>query len=209
MKAAILVALNFMLLVIPSTGRAEEYKINLQSDGTEIAVVELSIGGDTATAKVDGETEYFDLKNQRWQHDDTKQWTSIAQCQLWAKQSKDKAIEDIAVIPEKRQPFVKWTYSPRFDITSKDDTLTLTSGQVDYKITAQKSDQDLTNYFRYARLNSYKKAMTLKQFPPFPELMVLDELERRKLMPTSMEILIPGVPNAPSFKMLFTRVKTN
>ncbi|MEM7315858.1 MAG: hypothetical protein AAF497_22210, partial [Planctomycetota bacterium] len=57
---------------------------------------------------------------------------------------------------------------------------------------------------RYARLNAYKKAMTERRLPPFAELKVLKELERRKLMPKSMEVRLPGVPGAPEFKMVFS-----
>jgi hypothetical protein len=69
-------------------------------------------------------------------------------------------------------------------------------------IVGQKTDRDLTHYFRYARLNAYKKAMTERKLPPFAELRVIEELERRKMMPTSMEVQIPGIAGAPTIKML-------
>jgi hypothetical protein len=184
--------------------QAVEYKINLESNGEQIAVIELSIKSDTAISRVADMTERFDLKNQRWQHDESKEWVTLSQCDSWATQSKDKSRTSNASVPEHVRAFVEWSLDPKFEIESTQDMLTMTSGQVDYKIAVEKSDGD-SNYYRYARLNAYKKAMTERKLPPFAELLVLEELERRRLMPRSMEIQIPGVPGAPSIKMLISR----
>lgn len=183
---------------------AQEYTIDLESGGERIAVIELSIDNDEAIARVGDVTERFDLKNQRWQDAESEQWVSLAQSEAWAKQSKEKSTKSVAAIPEDIRPFVEWSLSPDFKVETKDSAITLTSGQVDYAIIVTKSDSDLTNYFRYARLNAYKKAMTERKLPPFAELKVLEELERRKLMPKYMEVRIPGVPGAPEFKMIFS-----
>lgn len=197
-------AVVFTLFTVVSPLWAQEYAIDLESNGKKIAVIKLSIDSNEATAKVDDVTERFDLKNQRWQHAESKQWVSLAQCEAWAKQSKEKSANSAASIPENFRPFVEWSLSPKFNVEATDSAITLTSGQVDYAITVTKTGADLTNYYRYARLNAYKKAMTERKLPPFAELKVLEELERRKLMPTSMEVRIPGVPGAPEFKMTFT-----
>jgi hypothetical protein len=192
------------LFAATSPLQADEYKIELQSNGEETAVIELSIKGDTAIAKVADVTERFDLKNQRWQHDESKQWVPLSECETWAKQSKERSIKSVASAPEKVRPFIQWSLDPKFEISHTDNTLTLTSGQVDYKIVAEKPNRDLSGYYRYARLNAYKKAMTERKLPPFAELLVLEELERRKLLLKSMEIQMPGVPGAPSFKIVMS-----
>ncbi len=198
--------LLFLLAILAVMSRlsAQEYTIDLESGDERIAVIELSIDNDEATAKVGDITERFDLKSQRWQDADSKQWVSLAQCEAWAKQSKEKSTKSAKSIPENVRPFVEWSLSPTFKIDEKDLMITMTSGQVDYTITATKTDRDLSNYFRYARLNAYKKAMTERKLAPFAELEVLEELKRRKLMPSSMEVRIPGVPGAPVFKMVFS-----
>ena len=180
---------------------AHEYIIDLESDGKQIAVIELSINDDEAIAKVADVTERFDLKNQRWQHAESGQWVSLTQCEAWAKKSKEKTSASTASISDEIRPFIDWSLSPEFKVESNGPAITLTSGQVDYEITGTKTDRDLTNYFRYARLNAYKKAMTGRKLPPFAELKVLEELERRHLMPTTMIVQIPGVPSAPALKM--------
>lgn len=185
-------------------GQADHYSLRLQSNGEEIAVVDLLIDGDTAIARVLNVTERFDLKNQRWQHDDTKEWVTLAQCVSWAKKSKDKSLRSKTSVPKKSRPFVQWILDPKFDTALTGGVLTLTSGQVDYKIAVEKSDRDLTNFFRYARLNAYKKSMTDRKLPPFAELLVLNELERRGLMPKAIEIQTPAVPQAPRMEMLIS-----
>jgi len=184
--------------------RGEEYTITLEANSEKIAEVALSIDGEQAVAKVDGITELFDLKNMRWQDEDTKRWVTLAQCEKWAKESKEESLSSTAQVPENVRAFGEWTLDPKFEIAATDDTLTLTSGKVDYQIAVEKTDRDLTNFFRYARLNAYKKAMTQRKLPPFAELLVNEELERRKLMPRSMEIAIPAVPGAPSLRMVVT-----
>ena len=181
---------------------AQEFEITFKSDGEDIAVIDLTITSETATAIVGDVTERFDLTQQRWQHDESKQWVTLSQSETWAKDSKEKSRNSVDSIPEKMCPFIRWSLDPTFETTATDTTLTLTSGQVDYKIVARKTDGDLTNYFRYAKLNAYKKAMTERKLPPFAELRVIEELERRKMMPTSMEIRIPGVAGAPTIQIL-------
>jgi hypothetical protein len=65
-----------LFAVVTSQLRAQEYEIKLEADGEEIAIVELSIKSEAATAKVGDITEHFDLMQQRWQHDELKQWVT-------------------------------------------------------------------------------------------------------------------------------------
>lgn len=193
-----------VLLFAIATSRlcAQEYEITFRSDGEDIALIELTITSDTATAKGGDVTERFDLKQQRWQHNESKQWVTLSQSEAWAKQSKEKASSSVVSIPEKMRSFIRWSLDPTFETTASDTTLTLTSGQVDYKIVVEKTDRDLTTYFQYAKLNAYKKAMTERKLPPFAELRLIEELEHRKMMPTSMEIRIPAITQAPTIQIL-------
>jgi hypothetical protein len=195
------VLLVFGLTIAP---RAEDYSLRVESDGEELVVFELSVNADAATVKIkDAEdfVENYDLKDQRWQDDQTKEWFTLAQCEKWAEQTAEKSKVSLNSAPEKIRAFAEWTLDPQYETTVTDDLLTMKSGQVDYKVTFKKSDRDLTNYFRYLRLNAYKNAMRQKNILPFAELKVIDELEKRKLMPTSMEIAIPAIEGSPLIKM--------
>ena len=201
MRREKLLTLPLIVTALCSLVGAQDYKINVQPDGGEAVVVDVSIGDGIAVTKVGNATELFDLKQQRWQNDDTKKWVSLPECEAWAKQLAEKTRKKPDSLPEKIRPFILWSCDPTFDVETVGDTITMTSGQIDYKIVGEKSDSDLTPYFRYARLNAFKKAMTEGKLPPFAELRVLDELERRRLIPRTMDIQIPGVPEAPSFTM--------
>lgn len=179
----------------------EEYRIDLSSNGAELAVVELTIEGDIATATIGGVAERFDLKQGRWQDEASGKWVTLAQCEQWAAQSKEKSKASVASIPPQVRPFVLWSLDPTFESKSTETSLTLTSGQVDYRIAGEKSNRDLFNYFRYAKLNAYKKAMTERKLPPFAELKAIEAMERSGMAPTSITVEITGVPGAPTIKM--------
>lgn len=206
MKAATIRWFSFVIATLAVAARGEEYTIHFESNGEPVGECKLSIGDESATVASDDFAEHFDLKGERWQDDESKEWVTLPACEEWAKQSKQKTRDSIPTAPKKIRSFVEWNLDPKFEIEATDDTLTLTSGQVDYKIDVEKVDGDMTNYFRYARLNAYKKAMTAKKLPPFAELLVLDELEKRKLKPRAMEVQIPGVPGAPILKVRYTAI---
>lgn len=198
--ASIVSAFSFLI----SFACGESYEIKIRSNGEEIAVIDLTIDDSIAIAKVGQSTERYDLKQLRWQDDASGKWVSLAECETWAKQSMDKANKSTVSIPASIRPFIMWTINPKFKIAQTDTTLTLTSGQVDYIISGMKTESDLSNYFKYARLNAYRKAMTERKLAPFSELRAIDEMERSKLKPESVEIKIPGVPGSPTITMLIT-----
>jgi hypothetical protein len=186
------------LALVASQLSAANYDISVHSVGKKLVGMQLSIQGDTATATVGDLVEHFDLKQMRWQNDVAKQWISLSQCKTWGQQSKERSAKSTVKLPEKIRAFIAWNLDPKFEVKETATTLTLTSGYVDYTIVGEKTDRDLTNYYRYARLNAYKKAMTLRKLPHFAELKVLDELERRKMIPRSMEVRMPAIAQIPT-----------
>jgi len=84
--------------------------------------------------------------------------------------------------------------------------LLLTSGFLDYKITVAPGGPELPAYYKFARLNAYRKAMTLRQQLPLAELLVLKELETRNLLPRRMEVRFPSIPEGPTAVVELTPV---
>lgn len=197
MRPPLFFAVVATLVTIASSLCAQEYTIDVESNGDRIAVVNLLIAEDEATATVGDVIEHFDLKDQCWQYTDSKEWVSRSQCETWAQQSKEKSINSTASISERIRPFGLWSLDPTFRVEATDRTLKLTSGQVDYIITAKTTERDLTGIFRYARLNAYMKAMSERKLPPFAGLKVLEEMEHRKMRPESIVVRIPGVAGSP------------
>jgi len=201
-----LFAALLLLQACDATPRADEYTLRIYANEQELGVVALTVDADVAIANAGSVSERFDLKNQRWQQDETKQWVTMAECKEWQKNSEEKTRRSQVSVPAEMRSFIAWTLNPIFKVEEDNQTLRLTSGHVDYVIVADKAEADVTSYFRYARLNAYKKVMTgASKFPIYPELKVLDELERRKLLPASMEIRIPAVKGAPRLRIEIIR----
>lgn len=186
------------LLINTSQVWADIYTLKWKANGEIIAESELTISDGFATARTGEEVERFNLDKLSWQHDDSEEWVSLAQCEQWAEQSKLKSENSNEVVPEKIRSFLAWSLNPTFKVEATNTTLSMISGQIDYVVTSKRGDLDLTSYFLFAKLNAYKKAMTERKLMPFAELHVLKELERRKLMPASMEVRIPGIEGAPT-----------
>jgi hypothetical protein len=174
-----------------------EFKIDLKIGGKPTGEVLLKIDGDMATAKVAEETEQFNLKDLSWLDPETSKWTTLAQCKDWAEQSKAKSLKSFSTAPADVRPLALWCLDPKFKVEKVQDTLRLTSGQVDYVIEGQASTNATENYFRYAMLNAYKKAMTDRKLPPFSELKAIDEMKNLGYIPRKLSVTIPASRRRP------------
>ena len=184
-----------------------EFKIDLKIEGESTAEILLKIEGEIATAKVADETEQYNLKDQSWLDPKTSKWTTLAQCKEWAEQSKAKSLKSADAAPANIRPFLLWSLNPTFKIEKVNATLRMTSGQVDYVIEGQASKAGAEEYFRYAVLNAYKKAMTDRKLPPFSELKAITEMNNLGHIPRKITVTIPGIPKAPKFEMEITETK--
>lgn len=206
LTAAVLAALSFLSVCI-TPASAKEIKIDLKVDGKSTAKVLLKIEGDIATARVGDEIEQFNLKNASWFDASTRKWTTLAQCKEWANQSKAKALKSADAEPANVRSFLLWFLNPTFKVEKTNHTLRLRSGQVDYVIEGQASRSGAEKYFRYAVLNAYKKAMTERKLPPFPELRAITEMRTLGHLPQKITVTMPGIPKAPKSEMQITETK--
>ena len=186
---------------------ASELKIDFKIEGKSTAEILLTIEGDIATARVGDETEQFNLKDQSWLDPKTSKWTTLTQCKEWAEQSKAKSLQSADAAPANIRPFLLWSLNPTFKIEKVNDTLRLTSGQVDYVIEGQASKTGVEKYSRYAVLNAYKKAMTERKLPPFSELKSITEMSNLGHIPRKITVTMPGIPKAPKFEVEITETK--
>jgi hypothetical protein len=182
---------------------AIEFKANRQT----VAEIRLNITADQATATVAGETERFNLKEMSWLDERTSQWITITRCKEWADQSKAKTKKSADSVPAQVRPFLLWSLEPTFKVAKSNDTLRLTSGQVDYVIEGQASKTNVDGYFRYAVLNAYKKAMTEKKLPPFSELKAIEEMKTLGRIPRKISVTMPGIPGSPAIDLEITETK--
>src|SRR5262245_19521674 len=171
------ILVSVMLLNICAVANGSDLTINFKSSKETVAEINLKIKSDLATETVAGATEQFNLKDMSWLDERTGQWITLAQCKDWADQSKAKTRKGVDSVPARVRAFVLWSLEPTFKVDKSNNTLRLTSGQVDYVIEGEASKTDIDRYFRYAVLNAYKKAMTEKKLPPFAELKAIEEMK--------------------------------
>lgn len=205
MKPSIIILSLLSFLSVRTS--ASELKIDLKIEGESTAEILLKIEGDIATAKVAGETEQFNLKDQSWLNPEKGKWTTLAQCKEWAEQSKARSLKSAGTAPANIRPFVLWSLNPTFKVEKTNDTLRLTSGQVDYVIEGRASKTGVGEYFRYAVLNAYKKAMTERKLPPFSELKAITEMTNLGYIPRKITVTMPGIPKASKFEIEITETK--
>jgi hypothetical protein len=201
------VAIFGVLLFLTACADASELKINFKVEGQATAEIFLTIKGDLATARVENEIEQFNLKDQSWLEAKTGKWMTLPQCKEWAEQSKATSLKGADAAPTNIRPFLLWSLNPTFKIEKTNDIVRLTSDQVDYVIEGQASKTNVEEYFQYAVLNAYKKAMTERKLPPFSELKAITEMSSLGKIPRKLTVTMPGIPQAPKFEMEITETK--
>jgi len=188
-------------------GPAHHISVNMKSNGEVLAISELVFDNHTATVTTDDEVEKYDLRHESWFDENRDRWVTLSQSQSWTENSVAQSRMSLETrAPEAAKPLLQWMITPRFDVTQEGDVLLLTSGFLDYKITVAPGGPELPAYYKFARLNAYRKAMTLRQQLPLAELLVLKELETRNLLPRRMEVRFPSIPEGPTAVVELTPV---
>lgn len=183
-----------------------ELAISLKADKKPIAELRLRIKDDLATVAGPGVTERFDLKGMRWFDERTSQWITMAYSKKWASRSKANTSKTTDSAPPHVQPFLRWSLDPSFKVDKSNGSLRLTSGQVDYLVEGAASKKNVQEFFRYAVLNAYKKAMTEQKLPPFSELKAISEMKSLGRIPRNISVTMPGIPESPLIEMEITEV---
>ena len=202
MKSIPIILTLLMLLSVCTFGaNSDVLMIELKANKQMMADMRLKIEGDLATVTSAGKIERFNLKQMSWLDERTNRWISLAQCKEWAEQSKASTLKNTNSIPAEVRSFLLWSLDPTFKVQKSKETLRLISGRVDYVISGAASTMNVDQYYRYAVLNAYKKAMIEKQLPPFAELKAIDQMKTLGCIPRRISITIPGVPGSPVFDM--------
>ena len=186
--------------------RGAELAIHLKADNKPIAELRLRIKDDLATVAGPGVTERFDLKGMRWFDEKTSTWITLAYSKKWVNRSKATTTKTADSAPIHVRSFLRWSLDPSFKVDKSNNSLRLTSGQVDYVVQGEASKRNVDEFFRYAVLNAYKKAMTEQNLPPFSELKAIAEMKSLRRIPHLISVTMPGVPGSPVIDMEFTEV---
>jgi hypothetical protein len=116
--------------------------------------------------------------------------------------------DDVSVFADKfreiaeksSRPFMNFAANPQFEVNfDQDNELTLTSDFVTYKLTTiPASTTEAAQQYRefsdwYARFNAMANPGST---PPFPRMFVNEELAKRSLVPTEVQLTIAATPGA-------------
>ncbi len=149
--------------------------------------IEFEPGDETKVAAV------YDLVAMSWQEFDPPRKVTMADCESWGKATTEISRKSLSKSsdPELTR-FVKSLLDPQFDVTSSEDAITLANDVLTYRISNPMplDSHQRQRFFAYDRLNAYRKAMTDRKLPPFPQLAVDDELEHRQFAPGTIKLTI-------------------
>ena len=171
------------------SGPTSRFLVTLTVNDQEVGSSDFVIDNHAATMTTDGEVERFDLRHESWFDESRNKWITLSESRAWTEGAIARSRQTVdARASADTRPLLEWMISPRFDVTREGDFLLLKSGFLDYRIKVAPGGPELKNYIRFARLNAYKKAMTLHQNLPLAELLVTEELETRNLIPLRTEV---------------------
>lgn len=132
----------------------------------------------------------YHLPRMSWREVEANQTIEFSDCLAWAAASAKTTKESLAAsTDETAKRFTESLLEPKFEIkTSGTGEITLQNEFLSYRITpAQSVDEAVMgDFFAYDQLNACRKALVLRQLPPFAQLAVTEELKHRAVFPSAI-----------------------
>ena len=177
---------------------AKPFKIAMEvSAGDEGAEVDVFFVGDAAIQLNNDDPPsvlvHYDLKDMSWRDPPKKQKVRLADGVAWAEASAKKSRQSLQKVADpKTKKFAALTLDPSFETKLDGETLVMTNEAFEYRISSDQkfAEGQKTRFFAYDHLNAYRKAMTDRKLPPFAQLVVTKELEKRAMIPSRLELTI-------------------
>ena len=153
--------------------------------------------GDYVVETAEGEADaVFNLANMSWRglaDFDEGIIITLDEAEQWAAAS--LAISDSSALANESEEvaeFVRALVYPEFDIVETGDTLVFENAVFRYEISEALplTPDQAQRFYAHDRLNAYRKAMMMRQFPPFAQLLITEALEARQILPTSMSLTV-------------------
>lgn len=143
---------------------------------------ETHFGGDTAlefTTSRERPDAIYDLANDSWICETFKKVIALPDCEMWAKKSSELTMESIRKSTDKEAiEFTNSLIKPNFVVELKNEVLTISNSHLTYILSApiNVDPKRKDRFFKYDKLNAYRKAMIQKQVPPFAQIRVDEEV---------------------------------
>lgn len=134
----------------------------------------------------------YDLSESSWTERDGRKIT-LDQARQWAANSRQRALASLQQISDPgRKAFTGMLLNPSFHILADANSIRLESQFLVYVAAGSLSlpDAELKAFFAYDELNAYRKAMVMRQAPPFPQLFVSGTLKKHGFLPQRLTMLL-------------------
>ena len=135
----------------------------------------------------------FDLEEMSWTEFDPPREVHLKDCEMWNRISVEKSRKSLSKVTDaKLKHFLETMIDPKFEIKKTENSITLENDVIAYHISSPLtvSPFQRTQFFKYDRLNAYRKAMHERKLPPTAQLVVDDEMEKSKFVPGEIEVTI-------------------
>jgi hypothetical protein len=149
--------------------------------------VELDANNESRVAAI------YNLTDGSWRDANTGQEITLQTCEQWARASSEMSRKSLAQATDTNlKRFVELSLEPKFEVIEGNGEITLQNDVLMYRVSnpVPLSELQRQRFFAYDRLNAYRKAMTERKLPPFPQLAVDDEIERLEFVPGQIDVEI-------------------
>lgn len=152
--------------------------------------------GDYVVEMVPGSDEpdaIFDLSRMSWREMDDGRTIAYSDCEAWLDSSAAKTRESLASMPEGAEKrFVQSLLDPALEVELVEGALTLRNEFLVYEVLTSPFllPYDLHRFYLYDRISACRKAMVLREVPPYAQHQVSAELESRGLFPDEIRLTI-------------------
>ena len=134
----------------------------------------------------------FDLRGARWFDWTRKQWITFKDAEAWAEASRKRSEASLEQVRDEfARKYAAATMDPKFKVEKTERGVRLSNEVLTYDVTARGVPKEMADsFFTHQRLSAFWQAMLERKAPPFPMLSVVGELEKRKLLPETMELTV-------------------
>ncbi len=135
----------------------------------------------------------YNLDSKSWREIEKGLTVTSAVCQRWVDASTERTRRSLK---QQSDPdlvrFVQASLDPQFQVSDGEGVVVLANDVLTYRLSDPLTVDEATlrRFLLYDRLNAYRKAMVDGKLPPNAQLAVDAELERRRLLPGKMEMVI-------------------
>lgn len=182
-------AAPWKLVITVSDSNGGSFGANLVFDGNIVS----EFGPDASTAPL----ATYNLLSHEWVEGGSGQRVTLAQAREWAEETKARSLVSMERLTDVLQrAFLQELLAPSFAVSESADGIQLKSRFLNYAASEflAISNEVKKQIYAFDELNAFRKAMVLRQMPPFTQLEVTRVLREKGVIPSLLvtEITTPN-----------------